>query len=163
MANARHIIRAVALHTGIAEQDVADIANALIRSGAWFEIRNPLAYVLLAVMAEATPTNATSIARHYYHLLGANAVVGELLEKIIDVFMHRQRTTLAIFGYKTRFEVFTNCAAVRINVRSSDGDFEATYGDDGNLPSGRHYTILTGKALFEIVAEISLAESAAVA
>jgi hypothetical protein len=157
------ITRAVALYTGVPLKEVEGIAHALIASGAWYEIDHPLAYLLLAIMAEATPRTATSVARHYYHLPGDGGnLIGDLIESMIEVFARKQRRPLSVYAYWSRIEVFTNVPAVRIHTKCQEGDFETLYCRDGWENSGSHrYSIMAGSTLFDIVAYLSLSATVA--
>lgn len=157
------ITRALALYTGTPLEKVEGIANALIASGAWDEPDHPLTYLLLAVMAEATPKTATSVARHYYHLPGDDEhTLGELVDSMVEVFLRKERRLLSLYAYWSRIEVFTNVPAVRIHTKCHEGDFETLYCRDGWENSGSHrYSIMAGTTLFDIVAYLSLSATVA--
>ncbi|MGM4892311.1 hypothetical protein [Tardiphaga sp. 839_C3_N1_4] len=163
MKSAIDVTTAVALNTGVPLKDVSAITHSLMKSGAWYEIEHPLAYLLLAIAAEATPKTATSVARHYYHLPDDDGnLVGDLIESMIEVFVRKERRPLSVYAYWSRIEVFTSVPAVRIHTKCQEGDFEKLYCRDGWDDSGTHrYSILAGSTLFDIVAYLSLGTAVA--
>jgi hypothetical protein len=165
VATTRNITRIVALRTGLPFEHVQEIAYGLKQAGAWGgSCSQAITFLLLALAADANPKSAASIAKHYYDLVDDDyaASAGQMIEDMVSTFLEHARTPFSQWAYQSRIEVYSGTPAVRIQTPCNDGEtFELTYveshdADAWQATTVRCSTIITGKALFDIAADLNL-------
>jgi hypothetical protein len=164
MATAKEIIRAVALRTGTDLETVEELARSLIQSGVWSDEPRAIVDLLLALMADAESRSAASVAKHYYDLglvgddanSGTPTAAGEMMEQMLASFLARAHTPFSAYAYRSRIEVHAiNAPGVCVVTDCTDVPLTLTYAnDDWHRVTVRRINVLSGKALFDIAADI---------
>jgi hypothetical protein len=155
------ITRTVALRTGFPLDHVQAVARGLQKSGAWGKDSNKaVTNLLLAVLAEAEPGSAASVARHYWELQTEGyPKLGQMLEEMLASFLEHRRTAFSVMAYRSAFEIYdyTTPAAV-LRVPCGITFAEIVYRDEAawDTRSVRRANFLEGKTIFDIAADIGL-------
>ena len=170
MATGREIMRLVAMRTGVEYDRVEKLAHGLIKAGAWDGEEQAVVYLLLAVLAGAETNSAASIAKHYYDLQlvgsdknnGTPLRAGEMIDKMLNSFLTQARTPFSAYAYKSRIEVYTGTPAIRVHTSCLDKPLDLTYlehdAEDWHQTTVRRSTILPGKVLFDIAADVLMTQ-----
>ncbi|MBR0993801.1 hypothetical protein JQ580_24045 [Bradyrhizobium japonicum] len=154
------ILRAVAQRTGFNFKHVESTACPIVQSGAWpTDPSKAVALLLLALPLKAKPKEVAPLAASYFNLSADGyGTAGELIGRMLDSFINRAHTDFSAWAYRSRIEVYaTATPAVTITTPCTDGQFIIEYATPKWRDSTvRHSNILSGKALFDIAADISM-------
>lgn len=162
------ITRSIALRTGLPLDYVQDVAYSLQRADAWISLSQAVANIVVAVAVGAEPRHAASIAKHYAALADDEGnLAGDFLEGIIQTFLAQARIPFSALAYRSQIEVYSGTPAIRVQTPCNDGEtLETTYLEthDANAwhsSTMRRSTIISGKALFDICADLNIAAAVA--
>lgn len=147
------ITRTIALRTGFPLDYVQAVAKELRKAGAW-----SLTNLLLAIHAEAEPASAASVARHYASLNSELGQLGEVIDAITNSFREQRRNEFSIAAYHSGFEIYNSrTPEVVMRIPHEQGVTKIIF-HDSNEPEclNRQSWFLTGKRLFDIVADLKL-------
>jgi hypothetical protein len=83
---------------------------------------------------------------------------------MLTAFLEQARTPFSAYAYQSNIEVYTGTPAVRIKTPCADGSLELTYienhdADAFHQNTVRRSTLLRGKALFDIAADMLMTPS----
>ncbi|MET4041590.1 hypothetical protein [Bradyrhizobium sp. RT6a] len=158
------ILRAIAQRTGFNLEHIQHTARHIVQSGnSPTDLSKAVALLLLALPIEAKPQEVAAVATYYFNLSADGyGTAGELIADMLDSFISQAHTEFSAWAYRSRVEVYaTATPAVTITTPCTDAPFVIEYATEKwHNATVRHSNILSGKALFDIAADISMKAAA---